>query len=289
MADPVLKLHLLDIFDEPIQEAALVTFRNQSLAEVLNARSVAGKSMSVRGLRGRPNGLYRVEADPAAYLASSRFIEVGASGTTEAEMHFAIDPRRVKKVDFPAFGKLSVDARKLLDSSKNVSGFEGKSGSKLYGGLDDLRRAGFLNIISKCGVTSLPNGRPVLSHLEELRDLRGDRFFCVVPQQLRDDVKNATQAGLFDEVNGSLHHPPDGFEPAGSFKTPDQYGNLQLTFFASADEWVADIDIDDANGLAHVFQVLRNELTGRPTHPFDIHQILMRHQSLDTGYRLEIA
>jgi hypothetical protein len=287
-AEPVLKLHLLDIFDEPINEAALVTFRNQSLSEVLNARSVAGKSMSVRGLRGSPNGLYRVEADPAAYLASSRFIDVAASGTTEAEMYFAVDPRRVKKVSFPAFNRLSTEVRRLLDASKSIGGFEGKAGAKLYGGLDDLRRAGFLNIIAKCGVTALPSGRSVLSHIEELRDLRGDRFFCVVPQQLRDDVKNATQAALFNEVDGSLHHPPDGFEPAGSFKTPDHYVNLQLTFFASADEWVADIDIDDANGLAHVFQVLRNELTGRPTHPFDIHQILKRHQSLDTGYRLEI-
>ena len=287
-ADPVLKLHLLDIFDEPLQEAALVTFRNQSLAEVMNARSVAGKSMSVRGLRGAPNGLYRVEADPAAYLASSKFIDVAASGTTEAEMCFAVDPRQVKGVAFPTFSRLQTDVRRLLDASKKISGFEGKSGSTLYGGLDDLRRAGFLNIIAKCGVTALPGGKPVLAHLQELRDLRGDRFFCVVPQQLRDDVKNAAQASLFDEVSGSLHHPPEGFEPAGSFKTPDQYGNLQLTFFASANEWVADIDIDDANGLAHVFQVLRNELTGRPTHPFDIHQILKRHQSLDTGYRLEI-
>ena len=288
MADPVLKLHLLDLFDEPLQEAALVTFRNQSLAEVLNARSTAGKSMSVKGLRGGPNGLYRVEADPAAYLASARFIDIAASGTTEAEMHFAVDPRRVKTVSFPLFSKLQKDVQRVLDATKQLSGFEGKSGAKLYTGLDDLRRAGLLNIIAKCAKTSLPSGRTVLSHLGELRDLRGDRFFCVVPQQLRDDVKNAAQASLFDEVSGSLHHPPDGFEPAGSFKTPDQYGNLQLTFFASPDEWVADIDIDDANGLAHVFQVLRNELSGRPTHPFDIHQILMRHQELDTGYRLEI-
>ena len=46
------------------------------------------------------------------------------------------------------------------------------------------------------------------------------------------------------------------------------------------------IDIDDAAGLGHVFQVLRNHLTGNPTHPYNIHQILIAHQHLDPGYRL---
>ena len=47
-------------------------------------------------------------------------------------------------------------------------------------------------------------------------------------------------------------------------------------------------DIDDAAGLEHLFQVLRNELTGRPTHPYDIHEILIKHQMLDPGYELVV-
>jgi hypothetical protein len=43
-----------------------------------------------------------------------------------------------------------------------------------------------------------------------------------------------------------LHHPPDGFMHAGSFKTLDHDGNLQLTFFSKSSDWLADIDIDDA-------------------------------------------
>ena len=50
------------------------------------------------------------------------------------------------------------------------------------------------------------------------------------------------------------------------------------------DDCVVDMDIDDAAGLAHVFQVLRNALTDRPTHPYDIHQILIAYQRLDPGY-----
>jgi hypothetical protein len=89
-------------------------------------------------------------------------------------------------------------------------------------------------------------------------------------------------------VDGSLHHPPSGFDRAGSFKTEDRYGNLQLTFFVRGDEWLADIDIDDAGGLEHVFQVVRNAVTGRPTHPYDIHQILIAWQQTDPGYELVV-
>ena len=286
--EPILKLRLLDAFDEPIQEAAVVMFRHTRLDEVRQARSEPGKTLAVRGLRGAPNGLYRVEADPLCYLASSRFVDIAGDGATDVTMHFALDPTKVTKVKFPPFKDLAADARSILKSSSNVTGFKGLSGQGLYGKLDDIRRAGLLNIATKCGATLLAGGRSVLSFIQELRDLRGDRFFCAVPQQLRDEVKNAAQAGQFDIVSGALHHPPDGTEPAGSFKSKDDYGNLQLTFFAGAKGWLADIDIDDANGLGHVFQVLRNEFTGRPTHPFDIHQILKRHQQLDTGYRLEI-
>jgi len=42
-----------------------------------------------------------------------------------------------------------------------------------------------------------------------------------------------------------------------------------MTFFERRGECVADIDIDDAGGLGHVFQVMRNHLTRAPTHPFD--------------------
>jgi hypothetical protein len=59
-----------------------------------------------------------------------------------------------------------------------------------------------------------------------------------------------------------------------------------MTFFRSTDRVVAEIDIDDAAGLGHVFQVLRNHFTGKPTHPYNIHQILLVHQQLDPGYDL---
>ena len=140
----------------------------------------------------------------------------------------------------------------------------------------------------KTANTPLSNGRTVLSYIQKLNEIRGDRFFCVVPKELREETKNSVAEDLFDNVDGSLHHPPAGFSPAGSFKTPDHYGNLQLTFFMKGDDCVADIDIDDAGGLEHVFQVLRNKISGNPTHPYNIHEILVAHQKLDPGYTFQV-
>jgi len=222
-----------------------------------------------------------------AYLPSGAFVKL-LSEDADLTMNFAIDAARVKDVEFPAFARLGGELRDLLKSSKQVLGFEKKPAQDIYDGIDAIRRAGLLNIMRKCAATSLPNGRVVSSYLTGLFELRGDRFFCGVPQALREDVKNSVPTGLFEPVPEGLHHPPVGFEHAGSFKTADHYGNLQLTFFANGDEWRADIDIDDAQGLEHVFQVLRNTLTGRPTHPYDIHEILLLHQKLDVGYQFEL-
>jgi hypothetical protein len=106
----------------------------------------------------------------------------------------------------------------------------------------------------------------------------------------RDHVRTAASNGDFEKVSGSLHTPPPGFVSADSFKhTAFQAGVLQLTFFASEAaplRFRIDADIDDAGGIGHVFQVLRNFLTSGDTHPYDIHQILQFHQLIDPGYAL---
>jgi hypothetical protein len=75
----------------------------------------------------------------------------------------------------------------LLQASKNVLGYSNKAGTELYAARDDVRKAGFLNIMAKCG-------------LQELRECRGDRFFVQVTQQLREDTKNSVARGNFFEV-----------------------------------------------------------------------------------------
>jgi hypothetical protein len=279
-----LQLELLNVYGKFLGEKVDVILRHQILSEVKKASVNATTKVQITGLRGFPQGLYRIEVDPPSYQYISQFINMKASGITLLSLTFPIDPTKVIKVNFPTFLKLSSDLRTLLENSDKVFSFEGKAGKDLYDSLDDIRRAGLLNIGAKTGFTPLTNGRSVLSYIQKLTEIRGDRFFCVVPKELREETKNSVANGLFNQVDGSLHHPPAGFSPAGSFKTPDHYGNLQLTFFMKGDDCVADVDIDDAGGLEHIFQVLRNKLSGQPTHPYNIHEILVAHQKLDPGY-----
>jgi hypothetical protein len=284
-----LLLELVDVFGNPLKENVDILLRHQQVSDQRVVRSVpASKKILIKDLLGTPQGLYRIEVDPPTYLPVSQFVNVESSGVTDLKLAFPIDNRKIQSVEFPQFSSLTESIRQLLQQSDSVLSFEGKTGLSLFSALDDVRKAGLLNIAAKAQATLLANGKSVLPYVKKLIELRGDRFFAAVSRELREETKNSLASGLFRPVSDALHHPPAGYSSAGSFKTEDRYGNLQLTFFMNGDDCVADIDIDDAAGLEHVFQVLRNSLTDRPTNPFDIHQILVFHQKLDPGYRFVV-
>jgi hypothetical protein len=141
------------------------------------------------------------------------------------------------------------------------------------------------------------DGRSVWDAVLAVYRIRPDRIFVDVETGLRDRVKSAVvthrfrsrEGDDFRTVSGGLHQPPPGYQSAGSFKTTDPYGNLQLSFFVSAApplSFKVDADIDDAAGVGHVFQVLRNWITDGQTHPYDIHQILAFRQDVPPLYQL---
>lgn len=285
-----LRLEVLDVYKKPISEKVDVMMRHRVLSQIKKKSASGSHKIDVPGLFGDPQGAYRLDVDAPSYQFVSDFITMKSSGITSLTYILPVDPDKVKDVKFVAFSALTASVTALLNASENVLSFVGKKGKALYDALDDdpIRKAGMLNIFSKTAATVFGNGRSVLSYIQELRELRGDRFYAVVSKELREETKNSIDHGLFHKADQSLHHPPEGFSSAKSFKTSDRYGNLQLTFFVKGDEWVADIDIDDAGGLEHVFQVLRNKLSGRPTHPYNIHEILVKFQQLDPGYKLVV-
>jgi hypothetical protein len=280
-----LRLNLTNVYGRPLGEQVDVMLRNLDLNDVTRNRVDASAKVDITGLRGAPQGRYRADIDPPSYQYVSLFFNMKASGVTPLDLTFPVDPDKVTRVNFPSYSRLQDDLRRLFENSHNVLSFAGRNGQALYESLDDLRRAGVLNIATKCAATVFANGRSVLSYVNELKETRRDRFFAVVPKELREETKH--NAELFHSVSGSLHHPPEGYSSAGSFKTADRYGNLQLTFFMKGDDCVADIDIDDANGFEHIFQVLRNKLSGEPTHPYNIHEILVM-QNCDPGYTFDL-
>lgn len=284
-----LRLSLLDVLGKRIGGRVDVQLRHLVLSHrpVLNGLD-ASKRITITDLFGAPQGNYRIEIDPSAYLPTSRFINIKASGITDFKHTFAIDPNKVKSVQFPAFSELPAGTQKLLKNSDQVLSFVGKKGAALYGALDDVRKTNVLNLALKSALTPLSNGTTVLSFIEKIKEIRGDRFFVVAPRELRQETKNSVVAGLFKPAPDTLHTPSPGFERAGSFKTPDKFGNLQLTFFLQGDECEVDIDIDPTSGLLHLFDVIEHAITGIQTHPYAVRDVLIEHQEIDPGYRFVV-
>jgi hypothetical protein len=136
--------------------------------------------------------------------------------------------------------------------------------------------------------TRLTDGRDTFSFIQSFMEIRQDRFFAKADGELLTVVKRDAKKGLFRKAPKASHHELDGFKLAESYKTDDRYGNLQLTFSINreTEEVVVDADIDDANGIGHIFQVLSHFLTGKETHPYDIREILLQHQKINPGYNL---
>jgi hypothetical protein len=280
-----LELQFNDVRGERIQDTVSIRLRHHMLHERRHVDDHdASRQLTVSELRTEPQGLYILEVLAKCYWPVSRFVTIPASGTLRETITLPIRPDHAQ-AQFPDYAELDERVRAVLERSGQVLGHDGLSGRALYQALPDEAKAGLLNIAKKSLTTPFKNGADLLQHIT-VREIRGDRCFVDLPRDVKSQMADLVEADLFRAVNGSLHDPPGGFEAAGSFKTLDAFGNLQMTFFEGHGGVVADIDIDDAGGLGHVFQVMRNHLTGSPTHPYNIHQILVQHQHLDPGYQL---
>src|SRR5216684_6910554 len=233
MPDGILQLRILDVYGNFVNENADIFLRHQTLADDPSFRGLsAAQIIEIKGLQETPQGLYRLEIDAPSYQTVSQFVNIDSSGPTEKTFTLPVDHNKVLAVDFPKFASIAADAQRLLESSSKVLGFGNKSGEDLYDALDDIRRAGFLNLVAKSARTRLSNDRSVLTYIQELTEVRGDRFFAVVDPALHSETQHAIVDDLFHSVDDTLHTPPPGFEKVDSYKTFDHYGNLQLTFSA---------------------------------------------------------
>lgn len=266
-------------------EIDLKVVRTRTDAMVRAVSRVPGdRAVRVEGLSaGEP---YLIKVYPTRHRPVGQFVIPRAPETT-VQLYAPLDPERVTAVHFPAYADVPPDLRVVLEQS-TVEGLAG-SGEAVYAGLTDMQRAGLFNLFAKMSSVGFDEARTIWSSVERIYRVRPDRLFVDVDPALRDLVKSAVAGERFVQVSGRLHTPPPGFVDAGSFKTTERYGNLQLSFFASIDAPLAfkvDADIDDAAGLGHAFQVLRNWVTRGTTHPYDIHQILVFRQEVALPYDL---
>ena len=286
MPDGVLNLSVVDVYGDTLSEPIDIFLRHQSLAHDPAFRVLKpARTIIIKDLYQNPQGLYRIEVDAPSYVAVSQFLNIPGSGPGQLAVTLPINKDRVVSVMFPEFTSLNSDAIRLLSAST----IGNLTGAPLYESFDSQRKAGFLNLVAKAAHTRLLDDTTVLSYLDRITEQRGDRLFAIAAPALHDEVVHSATDDLFQSVSDTLHQPPPGFALVGSYKTPDHYGNLQLTFSSNGTDWSVDMDIDDAQGFEHLFQVVHNSVTGQPTHPYDIHEILIEYQELDPGYRFVLV
>ncbi|WP_321476260.1 hypothetical protein [uncultured Paludibaculum sp.] len=248
-----------------------------------NAVEVNG-TIQIGAIDASPVKDYQVTVWPLRYRPSSFFLRVQDGKAVRRSVTLPVNPDKVSDIDAPAYAKLPPALRSILETS-SIDTQPAQQGQALYEALDAQRKACLLNICAKASNTILDDGSNCLSHLGGLQKLRRDRFFAKTTAALFEEVQNASR--LFHQVSESLHHPPEGYLPAKSFKTFDRYGNLQLSFFRqgeTGDHYLVDVDIDEAQYLEHTFEVIRNALLDHTTNPYDVHEVLVGEQKLIPGY-----
>ncbi len=275
---------LTDVYAKILRDNVNLKFYNVRLASEKSEATVtfSDRPITIDGLPAFPEGMSQVFITPTKYRSKSIFINVQADGSTQIHEVFFVDPDNVQP-QFPAFPDIQGQPRwaglaRLLGAS-NIST------SQAWNGLDDQQKAGLFNLYCKMNATQLAGGRLVTDFVQRVEQFLPARIFARVDPNLINLVGSATQ--IFHTVPGALHsfQPPwQPTVPDNSWKTFDSAGNIQLTFATDGTNFLADIDIDDHQGIQHAFDVIQHTVTGKDTHPYDIHEILIFFQHLDPGY-----
>lgn len=276
-----LKLVLTDAVGKDLNDHVIVDLIAIQGSQHYQATADVGGVMVINGIDVSSSRSYRVMVTPANHRIIQFFTSVAEGQTTEFPAELPIDPEKVVSISAPAFVQLPSGAQSILSQAQSPRFNDGAGGylkgAALYSALDPfpLLKACFLNIVAKSAATPLQNGETCLQHYRGIVRLEQDRIFVATTPTF---VEETAHSKSFHAVSAALHEPMRGYHVVSSFKTFDRYGNLQLTFQRRGDsstDHAVDADIDDAQGIEHLFQVLRNSIQG-PTNPYDIHDILLQ-------------
>ena len=207
-----------------------------------------------------------------------QLIQENRDNTASDNVEFWVKPGEVKDIQAPAVADLPGTAQAMLSQAGMIvdrredQELKGLSGLALYQQMGALRRACFLNIVKKASHEA--TAANCLAAFGDLLIMRQDRLFARVAPGLPEQLR---QASMFKSAPGALHEPPPGFsKPVESFKSRDPHANLQITFMTdlATGGLAADIDIDEASGIEHGFEVIRNAVFNNRTNPYLIREFL---------------
>jgi hypothetical protein len=282
-----------DVLGETIKDKVEIKIYNtqlQSLKDVYNVTFKGGPE-TLSQVPAFPTGHAQMLVTPKKYRFKQRFINVQAGEKGKITEYFFVDPSQANPhpIEFADLAAKSY-GEELLRILK-VSGI----GAAAWNKLDRKNRATILNLCAKMSKETIKNGAKLITFVDSidrtwLDKKHFERIYARVKKELLPALRNHAQ--IYFSVNGGMHHFPDGWtsvkEP-DSFKTlRDSAGNIQFTFAQkdNQEDHLADIDLDDHKGLAHVADVLKHKFSGGNTNPYDIHQTLLFAQQLDPEYRL---
>jgi hypothetical protein len=257
-------------------------FRNLRVhsLDFLQNVELQGQPLTLENVPAFPDGNWNVEIFPEKFRFKSVFISVPSNGLTDIKETFFVDPAKVTPV-FPSEAEINSQPRwSALKSVLDNSPIQ-------FAQLADQEKAGLLNLFAKMNDDS---ANKVFAKVNNIFLVLPARIFAEVKLDLWPSVRGLPQRFHEEPDNGSMHHFLEGWTRLAehaSFKTPDPTGNLQLTFANNISEKMAvDADLDDHKGLQHAFDVIKHKLSGNDTNPYDIHQVLVKFQHIDPGYRL---
>jgi hypothetical protein len=213
---------------------------------------------------------------------------------TDDPIRLVVKPKHVSDITAGGFSSLPVALRSFLQGAQMQTGEKkyededeellNKAGQALYDALGPLRKACLLNLFAKGRHVSAAKAWNLLKFPVILRQ---DRCFCEVDASTADVL---TAEPRFVSAPSELHKPLAGYTILSSFKSRDAHANLQVTVMQHDETGAlaADVDIDEASGIAHGFEVIRNSVSGR-TNPYLVRELLLLADeepgSLDPGYR----
>ena len=249
-------------------------------------------SCRIHGVSCAPLGtMYAVQVFSRKHRTDGFLQRVAPDSEPETLRRLLIDPARVRSIAAPSFPQLDRKLQNVLTESSidqiqdPASPGRTLQGEALYNRFSDLQKACLLNVAAKAAHGTSDN---VWQHVRSLRRVEQDRVFALLTGEC---VRLVRSSARFMGVSGLLHDPMPGFEQRESFKTRDSHANLQVSLMQNAEGWAADIDIDEASGIGHAAEVIRNRFGG-PTNPYQVRELLLLHQApegppLDPGYTFQ--
>jgi hypothetical protein len=290
-----LKLVLTDAAGSDLNDQVTIDLFSQHTSKQYQTSRHIQRDIQINGIDVTGGPFYRLMVTPANHRIIQMFVSLSEGKLTECSIAVPIDPQKVVSISGPSFGALNSKAQQMLTEAEVPRFNDGTGGflrgAQLYSALDPypLLKACLLNIVAKSAATTLQDGGSCLDHYAGLVRVEQDRIFLRTTAAL---IEETAHSNSFHSVSAALHDPIPGYAMVSSFKTFDRYGNLQLTFQRRGNtggDYVADIDIDDAQGIEHIFQVVRNSVSGA-TNPYDIRDILLQQQpSVDPGFEFVFA